>query len=86
MSPSPESPGNCVHCQLPVRGRRFCCSGSFLAHSLLQRAGVDSRLHRVPGGLHGGFSRAETHAIFETIDAFLAEHGLGGAAATSQEQ
>lgn len=42
----------------------------------LDAAGVPNELHTVPGGRHGGFSRDETLAIFETIGAFLGRHGL----------
>ena len=55
-------------------------------HEELTGAGVANELHTVPGGGHGGFSRDETIAIFETIQGFLAEHGLGGGPASSQDQ
>ena len=55
-------------------------------HEELSGAGVANKLHTVPGGGHGGFSRDETIAIFETIQGFLAEHGLGGGPASSQDQ
>ncbi len=42
----------------------------------LESAGVTTELHTVPGGGHGGFSRDETVAIFETIDRFLVSNGL----------
>ncbi len=45
-------------------------------HEELGQAGVSSELHTVPGGRHGGFSRDETIAIFETIDRFLTGVGL----------
>ena len=48
-------------------------------HEELGQAGVSSELHTVPGGRHGGFSRDETIAIFETIDRFLTGVGLAGA-------
>ena len=51
----------------------------------LSDVGVPSQLHTVPGGGHGRFDRAQTLAIFETIQTFLAGHGLGRAGATSQE-
>ena len=40
----------------------------------------------MPGGGHGGFSRDETIAIFETIQAFLGQHGLGDMTAQTQDQ
>ena len=45
-------------------------------HEQLGGAGVENELHTVPGGGHGGFNREETVAIFETIQRFLATHGL----------
>jgi acetyl esterase/lipase len=53
-----------------------------MLHEKLDEVGVLNTLHTVPGGRHGGFNRAQTVAIFETIERFLAQHGLGGAAAT----
>ena len=55
-------------------------------HEELSAAGVDNELHTVPGGGHGRFSRGETIAIFETIQAFLGKHGLGDAPAPTQGQ
>ena len=55
-------------------------------HEELSTAGVDNELHTVPGGGHGGFNRDETIAIFETIQAFLGTHGLGGMPAPTQGQ
>ena len=52
-------------------------------HAKLEAAGVASELHTVPGGGHGGFNREETVAIFETIQRFLATHGLTAAGAGS---
>ena len=43
-------------------------------------------LHTVPGGGHGGFNREETLAIFETIRAFLSDHGLASGTATAGRQ
>ena len=51
-------------------------------HEKLDAAGVPNVLHTVRGGGHGGFSREETVAIFETIQRFLSQHGLGGSVAT----
>lgn len=45
-------------------------------HQALDDAGVDNRLHTVPGGGHGGFSLEEYQKAFAVIRAFLAEHGL----------
>ena len=55
-------------------------------HEELERAGVSNELHTVPGGGHGGFSRDETHAIFETIHAFLGRHGLTDTPSDTQGQ
>ncbi|HEY3045277.1 MAG TPA: alpha/beta hydrolase [Vicinamibacterales bacterium] len=51
------------------------------AHSVrlqeaLKKAGVDGQLVTIPGGKHGGFTRAENQRAYETIKAFLAKHGL----------
>ena len=45
-------------------------------HAKLEAAGISNELHTVAGGGHGGFNREETVAIFETIQRFLASHGL----------
>ena len=45
-------------------------------HEGLAAAGVTNKLHTVPGGDHGRFNTTQTMAIFETIDRFLASHGL----------
>ena len=55
-------------------------------HEELSSAGVDNQLHTVPGGGHGGFSRDETIAIFEAIQSFLGQHGLGDMSAQTQGQ
>ena len=47
-------------------------------HEKLDELGVPNVLHTVPGGRHGGFDREQTLAIFETIQRFLSQHGLGG--------
>jgi acetyl esterase/lipase len=44
--------------------------------SALQQAGVDTELVTIPGGRHGGFSRAENERAFAAIKAFAAKHGL----------
>ena len=51
-------------------------------HEKLDEVGVPHLLHTVPGGGHGGFDREQTLAIFETIQRFLSQHGLGGGVAT----
>ena len=45
-------------------------------HAALEDAGVPNELHTVAGGGHGGFNRAQTLMIYETIQKFLARHGL----------
>ena len=55
-------------------------------HEKLDDIGVPNALHTVPGGGHGGFNREQTLAIFETIQQFLSEHGLGAGMATTQGQ
>ena len=55
-------------------------------HEELERAGVSNELHTVPGGGHGGFSRDETHANFDTIHAFLGHHGLTDTPCDTQGQ
>ena len=55
-------------------------------HEQLAGAGIVNQLHTVPGGQHGGFNREQTLAIWERIDTFLADQGLGGNAMPSQEQ
>lgn len=50
-------------------------------HEKLDEVGVPNVLHTVPGGRHGGFNREQTLAIFETIQSFLSQHGLGGGVA-----
>ena len=47
-------------------------------HEKLDEVGVPNELHTVPGGRHGGFNREQTLAIFETIQRFLSQYGLGG--------
>ncbi len=50
-------------------------------HEKLDEVGVPNVLHTVAGGRHGGFNREQTVAIFETIQSFLSQHGLGGGVA-----
>jgi acetyl esterase/lipase len=42
----------------------------------LKKAGVDGELVTIPGGKHGGFTRAENEKAYTAIRAFLAKHGL----------
>ena len=51
-------------------------------HEKLDGVGIPNVLHTVPDGGHGGFNREQTLAIFETIQHFLSQHGLGGGLAT----
>lgn len=51
----------------------------------LDKAGVANELVTVPGGKHGGFTRAETRRIFLAIRGFLTKHGLLTPAETSQQ-
>lgn len=55
-------------------------------HQRLDDLGVSNVLHTVPGGGHGGFNREQTLAIFQTIQQFLSQHGLGTGMATTQGQ
>lgn len=55
-------------------------------HQKLDDLGVSNVLHTVPGGGHGGFNREQTLAIFQTIQQFLSQHGLGTGMATTQGQ
>ena len=55
-----------------------------MLHEKLTELGVSNELHTVPGGSHGGFNREQTLAIFETIQRFLSQHGLGGGLVTAQ--
>jgi len=50
----------------------------------LMKAGVDVELVTIPGGKHGGFTRAENQRAYTSIRAFLAKHGL--LASTSSNQ
>ena len=51
------------------------------AHSVrlqdaLKKVAVDGELVTIPGGRHGGFTRAENQRAYAAIKAFLAKHGL----------
>jgi acetyl esterase/lipase len=45
----------------------------------LKKVAVDGELITIPGGKHGGFTRAENQRAYEAIKAFLAKHGLTAA-------
>ena len=45
-------------------------------HEALDEAGVQNRLHTVPGGGHGNFSLLQYQEAYEVIRGFLKEHGL----------
>jgi dipeptidyl aminopeptidase/acylaminoacyl peptidase len=45
----------------------------------LKKAAVDGELITIPGGKHGGFTRAENQRAYAAIKAFLAKHGLTAA-------
>ena len=42
----------------------------------LKKVSVDGELITIPGGKHGGFTRAENQRAYAAIKAFLARHGL----------
>ena len=52
-------------------------SHSVRLQEALKKAGVDGQLVTIPGGKHGGFTRAENQGAYAAIKAFLAKHGLG---------
>jgi acetyl esterase/lipase len=45
----------------------------------LKKVAVDGELITIPGGKHGGFTRAENQRAYGAIKAFLAKHGLTAA-------
>jgi acetyl esterase/lipase len=51
-------------------------SHSVRLQDALKKAGVDGELVTIPGGKHGGFTRAENERAYAAIRAFLARHGL----------
>ena len=55
-------------------------------HAALDDAGVPNVLHTVAGGRHGGFNRAQTLQIYDTIQQFLDRHGLERTVSTSRGQ
>ena len=54
-------------------------SHSVRLQDALKKAAVDGQLVTIPGGKHGGFTRAENQGAYTSIKAFLAKHGLGPA-------
>jgi acetyl esterase/lipase len=55
-------------------------SHSVRLQEALAKAGVDHELITIPGGRHGGFTRAENLRAFNSIAAFLSKHGLPASA------
>jgi len=51
-------------------------SHSVRLQDALKRVAVDGELVTIPGGKHGGFTRAENLRAYQAIKAFLAKHGL----------
>ena len=51
----------------------------------LRKVGVGEQLVTIPGGKHGGFSRAENERAYREIRAFLAKQGLITKQSSSQE-
>ena len=51
----------------------------------LTKVGVDVELVTIPGGKHGGFSRAENQKAYGSIRAFLAKHGLIATTSSTQD-
>ena len=51
-------------------------SHSVRLQDALKKVAVDGELVTIPGGKHGGFTRAENLRAYEAIKAFLAKHGL----------
>jgi acetyl esterase/lipase len=45
-------------------------------HEALDKVGVSHQLLTIPGGKHGGFSRAQTLQIYSTIREFLTQYNL----------
>jgi acetyl esterase/lipase len=54
-------------------------SHSVRLQEALKKTGVDGELVTIPGGRHGGFTRAENQRAYLAIKAFLAKHGLNTA-------
>lgn len=59
-------------------------SHSVRLQQALKQAGVDGELVTIPGGKHGGFTRAENQKAYAAIKAFLGKHGLMTASSSSQ--
>jgi len=51
-------------------------SHSVRLQDALKKVAVDGELVTIPGGKHGGFTRAENLRAYQAIKAFLAKHGL----------
>ena len=51
-------------------------SHSVRLQDALKKVAVDGELVTIPGGKHGGFTRAENLRAYEAVKAFLAKHGL----------
>jgi acetyl esterase/lipase len=51
-------------------------SHSVRLQDALKKVAVDGELVTIPGGRHGGFTRAENQKAYGAIKAFLARHGL----------
>ena len=51
-------------------------SHSVRLQDALKKVAVDGELVTIPGGRHGGFTRAENLRAYQAIKAFLAKHGL----------
>ena len=51
-------------------------SHSVRLQDALKKVAVDGELITIPGGKHGGFTRAENQRAYAAIRAFLAKHGL----------
>jgi acetyl esterase/lipase len=56
-------------------------SHSVRLQDALKKVAVDGELITIPGGRHGGFTRAENQKAYEAIRAFLARHGLNATVA-----
>jgi acetyl esterase/lipase len=59
-------------------------SHSVRLQEALKKAGVDGELVTIPGGRHGGFTRAENQRAYAAIKAFLAKHGLNTASSLNE--
>src|SRR5215813_4483741 len=59
-------------------------SHSVRLQDALKKVGVPGELVTIPGGKHGGFTRAENHKAYAAIKAFLRKHGLMTTSSSSQ--